>query len=124
LTFTDNSSNETGFIIERSTTSTTEGFVAIGGVAPNITTYLDQTTTAFTTYYYRVKASNSSNQYSSVFTITTSLNYCIPTYSNSCNSVGVVIDDFILKQGSTTIINNIDSNCSPNNYGRLYQYFL
>ncbi len=117
MSFTDNSSNETGFIIERSTTSTTEGFIAVGGVAPNVTTYLDQTTTAFTTYYYRVRASNSSNQYSSVFTITTALNYCTPTYSNSCNSIGVVIDDFILKQGSTTIINNLDSNCSPNNYG-------
>ncbi|MEZ4903156.1 MAG: GEVED domain-containing protein [Spirosomataceae bacterium] len=117
LTFTDNSSNETGFIIERSTTSTTEGFVPVGGVAPNITTYLDPTTTAFTTYYYRVKASNSSNQYSTVFTITTALNYCIPTYSNSCNSIAVVIDDFILKEGSTTLISNINSNCSSNNYG-------
>jgi hypothetical protein len=64
LTFTDNSSNETGFIIERSTTSATEGYTAIGGIAPNITTYLDQSTTAFTTYYYRVKASNSTDQYS------------------------------------------------------------
>ncbi|MFN8348287.1 MAG: GEVED domain-containing protein [Spirosomataceae bacterium] len=117
LTFTDNSSNETGFIIERSTTSTTEGFVPVGGVAPNITSFLDQTTTAFTTYYYRVKASNSSDQYSSVYTITTALNYCIPTYTNSCNSIAVVIDDFILKQGATTIINNINSNCSANNYG-------
>ncbi|WP_428653632.1 GEVED domain-containing protein [Runella sp.] len=117
LTFTDNSSNESGFIIERSTTSATEGFVAIGGLPPNTTTYIDQSTTAYTTYYYRVKASNSSTQYSPVFTITTALNYCVPTYSNSCSSVAVVIDDFILKQGSTTIINNINSNCSPGNYG-------
>jgi len=117
LTFTDNSSNETGFIIERSTTSATEGYTAIGGIAPNITTYLDQSTTAFTTYYYRVKASNSTDQYSTVFTITTALNYCIPTYTTSCSTIGVVIDDFILKEGTTSIINNLDSNCSPGNYG-------
>ncbi len=117
LSFTDNSSNETGFIIERSTTSNTEGFVAIGGLAPNVTTFLDQNTTAFTTYFYRVKASNSTDQYSPVFVISTALNYCQATYNTSCNTVPVVIDDFELKQGSTFIINQGDSNCSPNNYG-------
>ncbi|MBB3838791.1 hypothetical protein FHS57_002797 [Runella defluvii] len=117
LTFTDNSSNESGFIIERSTTSATAGFVPIGGIAPNVTTYLDQTTTAFTTYYYRVKASNSSTDYSAVFIITTGLNYCTPTYSTSCSTLQVLIDDFILKQGATTIINNINSNCSAGNFG-------
>jgi hypothetical protein len=117
LTFTDNSSNETGFLIERSTTSATDGFIPIGGVAPNVTTYLDQTTTAFSTYYYRVKASNSANDYSPVITVVTGLNYCIPSYTTSCNTIATVIDDFILKQGTTTIINNLNSNCSASNYG-------
>ncbi|HAK80882.1 MAG TPA: hypothetical protein DCM71_29235 [Runella sp.] len=117
LTFTDNSSNESGFIIERSTTSASAGFVPIGGIAPNVTTYLDQTTTAFTTYYYRVKASNSSTDYSAVYSITTGLNYCTPTYSTSCSTLQVLIDDFILKQGATTIINNVNSNCSAGNFG-------
>lgn len=117
LTFTDNSSNETGFLIERSTTSATDGFIPIGGVAPNVTTFLDPTTTAFSTYYYRVKASNSANDYSTVITVVTELNYCIPTYTTSCNIVATVIDDFIFKQGTTTIINNLNSNCSASNYG-------
>jgi|GEM_PF-918016 len=117
LTFTDNSANESGFIIERSTTSSSAGFVPIGGLAPNVTTYLDPSTTAFTTYYYRVKASNSSTDYSVVFTITTGLNYCTPTYSTSCTSLAVLIDDFILKQGATTVINNVNSNCSAGNFG-------
>ncbi|AYQ35369.1 GEVED domain-containing protein [Runella sp. SP2] len=117
LTFTDNSSNESGFIIERSTTSATAGFVPIGGIAPNVTTYLDQTTTAFTTYYYRVKASNSSTDYSAVYSITTGLNYCTPTYTTPCSTLQVLIDDFILRQGATTIINNVNSNCSPGNFG-------
>ncbi len=117
LTFKDNSLNETGFIIERSTTSATTGFVAIAGLAPNITTFTDQSATAFTTYYYRVKASNASTQYSSVFQITTSLSYCVPAYTNSCSSVGVLIDDFILKEGTTNIITNLASGCSPTNFG-------
>jgi hypothetical protein len=117
LNFTDNSTNESGFIIERSTTSATDGFLSIAGLAPNTTTYIDQSITAFTTYYYRVKASNSSSQYSAVFQITTSLSYCKPLYTNSCSSVGVVIDDFVLQEGSTNIINNINSDCSVDNYG-------
>ncbi len=117
LAFNDNSSNETGFIIERSTTSATTGFVAIAGLAPNTTIFTDQSATAFTTYYYRVKASNSSTQYSSVFQITTSLSYCVPIYTNSCSSIGVFIDDFILKEGTTNIITNLASGCSPANFG-------
>jgi GEVED domain/Pregnancy-associated plasma protein-A/Ig-like domain CHU_C associated len=117
LTFTDNSFNETGFIIERSTTSATTGFVTVAGLAPNTTAFTDQSTTAFTTYYYRVKASNSPTQYSNVFQITTSLNYCIPVYANSCSTVGVFIDDFVLQEGSTKIINNIATGCSSANFG-------
>ncbi len=117
LTFTDNSANESGFIIERSVTSASEGFVPIGGLPPNTTTFVDQTTTAFTTYHYRVKASNSSNQYSPVFTITTALNYCVPSYTNSCTTFPVIIADFGLKQGATTIFNNVNTGCSTNNYG-------
>ncbi|RDB04612.1 hypothetical protein DVG78_18170 [Runella aurantiaca] len=117
LTFVDNSSNESGFIVERSSISAGEGFVPIGGLPPNTTTYVDQTITAYTTYYYRVKASNSSSQYSAVLTISTALNYCTPTYTYACGTAAVVIDEFVLKQGATTIINNNNSNCSPANYG-------
>ncbi len=117
LSFTDNSSNETGFIIERSSVSNTEGFIPIAGLAPNVTTFLDQTTTAFTTYFYRVKASNSTDQYSSVYMISTALNYCQATYNTLCDPTPVLIDDFELKQGSTFIINHPNTNCSPSNYG-------
>ena len=117
LTYTDNSSNETGFIIERSTTSPTDGFVAIGSTTPNVTTYLDQSTTAFTQYFYRIRASNS-KEYSAIFTITTNLNYCIPLYTNSCTSIPMIIDDFILSPTSgAAIISNTSSGCSANSYG-------
>ena len=117
LTYTDNSSNETGFIIERSTISPTDGFVAIGSTVPNVTIYLDQSTTAFTQYFYRIRASNS-KEYSAVFGITTNLNYCIPLYTNSCSSVPMIIDDFILSPASgAAIISNVASGCSANSYG-------
>ena len=57
ITWQDNSSNEMGYFIERSTSPTT-GFVPIGGVAPNVTTFTDRTFTSLMTYYYRVKPSN------------------------------------------------------------------
>ena len=117
ITFNDNSSNETGFIIERSTTSPVDDFVAIGGVAPNIASFLDQTTTAFTQYYYRVRASNSV-VYSAVFSITTTLNYCLPLYQNSCASPAVIIDDFVLAPNvGPNIIQTTETGCSVDNYG-------
>ena len=117
ITYADNSSNETGFIIERSTTSPTDGFAAIGSTNPNVTTYLDQSTTAFTQYFYRIRASNS-KEYSAVFTITTNLNYCIPLYTNSCTSVPMIIDDFILSPATgAAIISNTSSGCSASSYG-------
>ena len=118
LSFTDNATTETGFIIERSLSATSD-FIAVAGLGPNITTWTDQSISSFTTYYYRVKASNSSTQYGTVFQITTALNYCIPLYDNNCSSVPVIIDDFILKDATTNavIINQIASGCSPNSYG-------
>ncbi len=59
LTWQDNSDNETGFKIERSLSST-GGFSQIATVDPNVTTYLDTGLTSGTTYYYRVRAYNSS----------------------------------------------------------------
>ncbi|MCY2953770.1 MAG: PA14 domain-containing protein [Planctomycetota bacterium] len=58
LTWTDNSNNETGFTILRSTSAST-GFVAVGQVGSNMTFFTDKQRTANTTYYYRVQANNS-----------------------------------------------------------------
>jgi zinc-dependent metalloproteinase lipoprotein len=72
LTWTDNSSNEDGFKIERSTT-TGSGFTQIGTVGANIVTYTDNTTDGASKYYYRVRSyltSNNSN-YSNEATVTT-----------------------------------------------------
>ncbi len=57
LTWTDNSVNEEGFIIERSATSP-EGFEAIDSVLTDVVNYTDTGVEPATTYYYRVRAYN------------------------------------------------------------------
>ncbi len=57
LSWTDNSSNESGFQIQRSSDGVS--FVLIATVGINVTTYTDNGRTAATTYYYRVRAFNS-----------------------------------------------------------------
>src|SRR5207237_3724387 len=56
LQWSDNSNNETSFLIERSTDGT--HFSQVGSVGANITTYQDVGLAAGTKYYYRVRAQN------------------------------------------------------------------
>ncbi len=58
VTWTDNSSAETAYKVERSTDGTTW---TVFTAAANATTYTDSTAAAGTTYIYRVKASKSGN---------------------------------------------------------------
>jgi formylglycine-generating enzyme required for sulfatase activity len=57
LTWTDNSSNETGFKIERSPDGST-GWTELTTTAANATTYDDTLLASGTTYYYRVRGTN------------------------------------------------------------------
>ena len=57
LNWTDLSSNEKGFAIERST-SINSGFVKVTSVGANVATYTDRRVTRGVTYYYRVNAFN------------------------------------------------------------------
>lgn len=72
LTWTDNSGNETSFKIERSTDGV--NFSQIATVGANVTSYSNTGLSAATTYYYRVRASNSGGDsaYSEVASATTS----------------------------------------------------
>jgi predicted phage tail protein len=56
LTWTDNSSNETGFKIERSTNGTS--FTQIATVGAGVTSYASTGLQKNRTYYYRVRATN------------------------------------------------------------------
>lgn len=70
LTWTDNSANETGFAIERSLQANT-GFEVIATTSVNATSYNDASLDADQTYYYRVKATSSteSSNYTSVVSV-------------------------------------------------------
>ncbi len=57
LSWTDNSTNENGFRIQRSSDGIT--FVLIATVGIDVTTYTDDGLMAVTTYYYRARAYNS-----------------------------------------------------------------
>ncbi|GAB2598999.1 hypothetical protein GCM10027190_53740 [Spirosoma areae] len=70
LTWQDNANNEMGYFIERST-SPNEGYVAVGGVAPNVTTFTDTRVALGSQYYYRIRPSN---------TTTGNLSLVLPVY--------------------------------------------
>jgi hypothetical protein len=57
LSWRDNSSNETGFILQRSTNA--GSWTSIAKVGANVTTFSDKTVSTGTTYSYRVSAYNS-----------------------------------------------------------------
>jgi fibronectin type 3 domain-containing protein len=69
LTWTDNSNNETGFQVERSTDGST--FAVIATTAANATSYRDSNAVNGQRYYYRVCAKNNVglSAYSNVVTI-------------------------------------------------------
>lgn len=72
LTWKDNSTNETGFIIERKISS--GSFQEIARVGANVTNFTDQNLTSNTTYIYRILAYNkagNSLRYSNEASITT-----------------------------------------------------
>jgi hypothetical protein len=72
LSWQDNSTNETNFVIERKTG--TGAYAVLATVGANVTSYGDATAWASTQYSYRVKATSAagSSAYSNVATITTS----------------------------------------------------
>jgi uncharacterized repeat protein (TIGR01451 family) len=110
LTWQDNGTNEMGYFIERSL-SPSSGFVLIGGVGPNTTTFTDTKTTAFTTYYYRVKPSNSTTTgMSPTASVTTAT--CHPTYGNDGCNAGDGLNGFVLNG----VVISQNTGCSASGY--------
>src|SRR5262249_23886368 len=56
LTWTDNSTDETAFQIERSTDGV--NFAPLASLGTNVTSYPDTTVVPLTTYFYRLRATN------------------------------------------------------------------
>lgn len=111
----DNSTTETGYIIEAGTTE--QGpFVAVGGVKANATTFTYVDGLPNTTYYFRVKPSNSKAIYSAVSTVVTTPVLCGNTQGRTCNGSTDKgdwrIEEFKLSKGGTELFNNVGSGCS------------
>jgi titin len=84
LSWLDNSSNETGFRIERGTTSTGP-FTQIATTSAGVRTYSNTGLTASTTFHYRVRANNSAGDsaFSNVANATTLSTTTLPAAPSS-----------------------------------------
>ncbi|QDK82155.1 hypothetical protein EXU85_27510 [Spirosoma sp. KCTC 42546] len=107
-------SDAAGFLIERSLEPTTN-FTVIGSLSPGLFSFVDGNLTANTTYYYRVKASNASSQYSQVVSLNSGLFYCIPVYTWPVSNFKPKIDDFILT-GSQSTLRSVATGAGPAGY--------
>jgi|GEM_PF-1373133 len=109
LSWNDNSSNESGFEIERAPTGS-GNWNTIATIPANIESYTDNSLTCNTSYEYRVRAynSSSSSSYSNIASATTDA--CLPTtytiegYVNDTagNGIGGITIDFGGSQPSVT----------------------
>jgi len=87
LVWTDNSNNESGFSCERATSSTGP-WTQIGTTSANITSLANGALSAATTYYYRVRASNSAgySSYTNVAWATTQSGTSTPPAAPTANA--------------------------------------
>jgi hypothetical protein len=120
LSWTDNSTNETGFKIERKTE--TGNYAVIGTVAADVLTFSDTNLTTNNTYTYRVYSYNSagnSSTYSNDASLTIGSSITLPTLTTSevssitqttASSGGSISND----GGSTVTDRGIVWSISPN----------
>jgi uncharacterized protein (TIGR02145 family) len=117
LTWLDNSTNETGFKIERKTGS--GAWSEIGSVNTNIYTYSDATVNSATTYTYRVYAFNSTGNslnYSNEITITTLLSVATTAITNVTTTTVTSGGNISFGGGSSVTARGVvwSTNPSPN----------
>ena len=108
LSWTDNSTNETGFKIERKTG--TENYAVVGTTAADITTFNNSGLSPNTTYKYRVYSNNAvgnSLTYSNELTLTTINTIIIPTLittvASSISNTTAISGGTISSDGGATI---------------------
>lgn len=128
LSWTDNSDVETGYIIERSS-SPNGPFTAVAGVEANTTLRSNVSAESNVSNYYRIKASNSKNNYSNISNPIIGSSLCSNRYGKTCNGTNVVtkpdyrIEDFILTSNGQPLISNTGTGCSENGIGNYFSSF-
>ncbi len=105
LTWADNSSNETAFVLERSVSSTFDQVTRIT-LEPGRTSYLDVNLKNNTTYHYRIRATNVDGD--SAYSSTTSAT----TGSTPVNQDPVAVNDSASTNQDTAVTINVLSNDS------------
>ena len=112
LSWTDGSSNESGFYVERSTDNVS--FSQIASVAANATSYSSTGLTQSTLYYYRVRAYNTTGYsgYTSVASATTQAGLSVTAVSPSVGRGGhsTTVTGTLFASGATVTIGG--STCS------------
>jgi hypothetical protein len=108
LTWTDNSTNETGFTIERKIG--TGNYSSLISLSSNVTTYTDSNVSAGNSYTYRVYALNSvgnstnySNEVSIIIPVPITVPLLTTTNTSSITSTGLVTGGNISSDGGGTI---------------------
>jgi hypothetical protein len=89
LTWTDNSTNESGYKIERCQGATCSSYTQIGTVGAGVTTYSNANLTAGTAYGYRVRAYNSGGNsgYSNTVSATTTAINPLPSAPTNLSAI-------------------------------------
>ncbi len=98
LTWNDNSSNESGFKIERATNSGGYGQIALVGA--NVTSYVDTNLASGSQYSYRVRAYNAAGDsaYSNVVTHATA------SAANTAPTISTIADQALVQNGTSSPI--------------------
>jgi hypothetical protein len=105
LTWTDNSDNEDGFVIERSTNGT--AFLPVNTVSSNVDTYVDLTLEPDTQYWYRVKAFNAAGDsgYTNVASATTNPELAPPTSPSGAGAEAPLVGELLNLSTRAQIVN-------------------
>jgi regulation of enolase protein 1 (concanavalin A-like superfamily) len=122
LSWTDNSNNENNFLIERAT-SAGGPFSQIASVGSNVTTYNNTGLAASTTYYYRVRASNTggNSAYSNTANATTQGSLPAPWQTSDIGAVGAAGSASYSSGTFTVVGSGVDIQGTADEFRYVYQ---
>ncbi|MET0243560.1 MAG: hypothetical protein ABW174_08825, partial [Flavitalea sp.] len=121
LTWSDNSQNESRFIVERSTFDSTH-FLILDSVAANTITYSDKTIKPGNVYYYRVRANNTAGTSAYTFLVSARVDDGRPPASFREVTKGNLINS---KFATGTYWSDVDGNNTPDLFvGEYSKMFL